>query len=77
MGLILDLAAKLNHLGSRLSAPVLLLRLITREHGTALFSGDWKKPETIRVAINNRPELSVVSCLYRQLQKLWESTSEG
>lgn len=68
MGLLLDVAAKLNHLCSRLSAPELLLRLITREHCTTLFSGDWKKPEIIRVAINNRLELSVFNCLYRQLQ---------
>lgn len=77
MGLILDLAAKLNHLRSRLSAPVLLLRLITWEHCIALLSGDWKKPEIIRVAINNRLELSVVNCLYRQLQQLFEPSTEA
>ena len=54
MGLILDLAAKLNRLGSRLSAPVLLLRLITWEQFATLFSGDWKKSKIVRVAINNR-----------------------
>lgn len=67
MGLILDLAAKQNCLGSRLPAPVLQLRLITWEHFTSLVSGDWKTPEMIRVAINNRIGLSVVNCFYRLL----------